>query len=167
MPKRKNAAPKKATTARETQNAKKSSSPSEPKKSKKVENETSKYFNSETVPSDSSKAGGDVLANSLSDKIPSDSDRLPYKFFDVPCEDLAISLLGQKLVHVVDKKRLTGIIVETEAYLGPIDKGAHSFEGKRTAKNEAMFKPPGTAYVYNIYGLYCCMNISAKGKYCT
>ena len=122
---------------------------------KKAKVEKTEKSNSTVTP-----AGDDTKVSSQSI---SDSLRLPFSFYDIPCEDLAKSLLGKKLVHIVNKKRLTGIIVETEAYLGPIDKGAHSYEGKRTAKNEAMFMPPGTAYVYNIYGMYCCMNISAKG----
>ena len=43
------------------------------------------------------------------------------------------------------------------------DKAAHSYQGKRTERNEAMFMMPGTAYVYNIYGVYCCFNISSAG----
>ena len=144
-------------------NCKKGTTPSDPKKSRDEE-ETSSYFQNDTAASESDKSIDNSVA-SLSEKGPVNNGGLPFSFYDIPCEELAMSLLGQKLVHVVDKKRLTGVIVETEAYLGPIDKGAHSYEGKRSAKNEAMFMPPGTAYVYNIYGMYCCMNISAKGKY--
>ena len=58
----------------------------------------------------------------------------------------------------------TGIIVETEAYLGGDDKAAHSYGGKRTERNEAMYMPPGTCYVYTIYGMYNCVNISSLGE---
>lgn len=92
-----------------------------------------------------------------------DGLKLSSTFFDKACEKLAKDLLGQKLVRVVDGTRLSGTIVETEAYLGSLDKAAHSYNGKRTEKTEAMFMPPGTAYVYNIYGMYCCLNISAQG----
>ena len=54
--------------------------------------------------------------------------------------------------------------METEAYLGCEDKAAHSYNGKRTPKNEAMYMPPGTCYVYSIYGIHCCMNISSQGE---
>ena len=142
----------------------KDTGPSNPKKTKPEKEETSKYFSNDASDPVITNKGADWEGkNPSAAKTTSDGDRMQYNFFDVSCEDLAMALLGQKLVHVVDGKRLTGIIVETEAYLGPIDKGAHSYEGKRTAKNEAMYMPPGTAYVYNIYGLYCCMNISAKG----
>ncbi|KAL3876851.1 hypothetical protein ACJMK2_034636 [Sinanodonta woodiana] len=92
------------------------------------------------------------------------SGRLSFAFFNRPCEELAKALLGKKLVRMIDDKRVSGRIVETEAYLGTVDKAAHSYKGKRTDRNAAMFMPPGTAYVYNIYGMYCCMNISSQGE---
>lgn len=88
--------------------------------------------------------------------------RVDFKFYDRSCEDLAKALLGQIVVTTFEGKRLAGKIVETEAYLGRIDKAAHSYKGK-TDRNAAMFMQPGTAYVYNIYGMYCCLNISAQG----
>lgn len=91
-------------------------------------------------------------------------ERLDFRFYDLPCEDLAKALLGQVIVSVHEGKRLAGKIVETEAYLGHVDKAAHSFKGK-TDRNAAMFMKPGTAYVYNIYGMYCCLNISGQGKF--
>jgi len=78
------------------------------------------------------------------------------------CEDMAIGLLGCSLVRRErESDEVVGKIVETEAYLGVgLDKASHSFRGK-TLRNEAMFLPSGTAYVYRIYGMYVCMNISA------
>ena len=84
-------------------------------------------------------------------------------FFNLDCETLAKRLLGCTLVHSTKEEVCSGRIVETEAYLGGEDQAAHSFGGKRTPKNESMFLAPGTSYVYNIYGMYCCYNVSAEG----
>lgn len=54
--------------------------------------------------------------------------------------------------------------METEAYLGGEDKASHSAGGKRTERNMAMFMKPGTIYVYPIYGIYLCMNVSSQGE---
>lgn len=89
--------------------------------------------------------------------------RLDRIFFNVPCEELARALLGQKIVRMVENVRISAFIVETEAYLGAIDKAAHSYKGQ-TDRNKAMFMEPGTAYVYTIYGMYCCINISSQGN---
>lgn len=85
-------------------------------------------------------------------------------FFSVDCQTLAKRLLGSTLA----RKLPTGVvcrarIVETEAYLGGEDKAAHSYNGKKTERNTAMFMQPGTAYVYSIYGMHCCFNISSDG----
>ncbi len=69
-------------------------------------------------------------------------------------------LLGQRLVRIVHGVRRSGIIVETEAYLGPIDKAAHTYGGRRTARNESMWLGGGVAYVYFIYGMHYCMNVT-------
>lgn len=63
-----------------------------------------------------------------------------------------------------DGTELRGRVVETEAYLGGEDKASHSAGGKHTERNAAMFMKPGTIYVYPIYGIYLCMNISSQGE---
>jgi DNA-3-methyladenine glycosylase len=79
--------------------------------------------------------------------------------YALPADQLAPALLGQRLVHVVRGARRAGIIVETEAYLGPDDLASHAAGGRRTARTEPMWGEPGFAYVYISYGLHRCMNV--------
>ncbi|XP_058426499.1 DNA-3-methyladenine glycosylase isoform X1 [Diceros bicornis minor] len=90
--------------------------------------------------------------------------RLGSEFFDQPAVPLARAFLGQVLVRRLDDgTELRGRIVETEAYLGPEDEAAHSRGGRQTPRNRSMFMEPGTLYVYLIYGMYFCMNVSSRG----
>ncbi|XP_068823168.1 DNA-3-methyladenine glycosylase [Capricornis sumatraensis] len=90
--------------------------------------------------------------------------RLGSAFFDQPAVSLARAFLGQILVRRLDDgTELRGRIVETEAYLGPEDEAAHSRGGRQTPRNRGMFMKPGTLYVYLIYGMYFCMNVSSQG----
>lgn len=72
---------------------------------------------------------------------------------------VARRLLGQRLVRVIDGRRLAGTIVEVEAYLGSADRAAHTFGGRRTPRNESMYLPGGHAYVYFTYGAHFCLNV--------
>ncbi|XP_012145446.1 putative 3-methyladenine DNA glycosylase isoform X2 [Megachile rotundata] len=95
------------------------------------------------------------------------SNRLPYSFFDSPCEELAQNLLGKVLVRCLENGTvLKGRIVETESYLGTIDKASHTYQNKVTPRNIPMYMPPGTIYVYMTYGMYHCFNISSQGEGC-
>ncbi|KAJ1109397.1 hypothetical protein NDU88_006758 [Pleurodeles waltl] len=90
--------------------------------------------------------------------------RFGPEFFDRSCINLARALLGQVLTRrLPGGDELRGRIVETEAYLGGDDKASHSASGRRTARNVAMFMAPGTMYVYQIYGVYYCLNVSSRG----
>ena len=75
---------------------------------------------------------------------------------------IARDLLGKILV-VPDESgaRASGMIVETEAYLGAIDKAAHSYNNRRTKRTETMFAKGGTAYIFFIYGMYYQFNVVA------
>jgi DNA-3-methyladenine glycosylase len=89
----------------------------------------------------------------------SQSPILKYGFFLRSPEIVARDLLGKVLVHRRKGERLSGRIVEVEAYLGLDDPASHAFRG-RTSANAVLFGPPGRAYVYFIYGMHYCVNIS-------
>jgi DNA-3-methyladenine glycosylase len=73
---------------------------------------------------------------------------------------VARDLLGKLLVVPDDEgNRTSGMIVETEAYLGHIDRAAHSYGGRRTARNEATYNLGGHAYVFFVYGMYFQLNV--------
>ena len=77
---------------------------------------------------------------------------------------LAKDLLGKILVKEIDGVLYKGRIVETEAYMGVIDKACHSYNNRRTKKTEAMYREGGYSYIYLIYGMYNCFNVTASIK---
>ena len=79
-------------------------------------------------------------------------------FFDRPADQVARDLLGKVLLRRIGRNRQTFVITETEAYLGPHDLACHSARG-RTARTEVMFGPPGTLYIYLVYGLHWMLNV--------
>jgi DNA-3-methyladenine glycosylase len=86
---------------------------------------------------------------------------LTRSFFLEEPGEVARGLLGKLIVRRHNEELLAGRIVETEAYYGQDDEAAHAFTG-RTARTEVLFGPPGHAYVYFIYGMYHCLNVSCE-----
>jgi DNA-3-methyladenine glycosylase len=87
--------------------------------------------------------------------------KLPREFYTRP-NVLAVArdLLGKLLVvPAKNGKRVSGRIVEAEAYRGPLDRAAHSFGGRRTKRTETMYRVGGTAYVFFVYGMYYQFNV--------
>lgn len=71
-----------------------------------------------------------------------------------PTLTIARDLLGKMLLFNSPQGQLGGYIVETEAYLGAIDPGAHAYQGRRVPSNEPLYGAPGTIYIYAIRGYY-------------
>lgn len=72
-------------------------------------------------------------------------------FYTMPTLELAQALLGKLLVHETEQGIVSGYIVETEAYMGPLDQAAHSFGGRKTKRTEVMFREPGHIYTYQMH----------------
>ncbi len=93
---------------------------------------------------------------------PSGGDQNPFAadFFHRDAEIVARELLGSWLRSSVGETLVEGVVVETEAYVGPHDPASHGAAriGK-TRQNRVMFGPPGRAYVYRIYGIHWCLNV--------
>jgi DNA-3-methyladenine glycosylase len=98
--------------------------------------------------------------------LPKTWKHIARTFFESAPEVAAPQLLGKLLAHRTPDGWLAGRIVEVEAYLGPHitatpDPAAHSYRGV-TSRNRVMFGPPGHAYVYFIYGMYDCVNVTCE-----
>lgn len=88
--------------------------------------------------------------------------KLTRDFYARETLQVAKELLGKFVVHEINGVKIKGRIVETEAYIGSIDKACHAFGGKRTPRTEPLYGKPGIAYVYFIYGMYHCFNVITK-----
>jgi DNA-3-methyladenine glycosylase len=92
--------------------------------------------------------------------------KLPREFYTHPdVVAVARRLVGRLLVVPArGGQRVSGIIVETEAYRGPEDRASHAFGGRRTPRTETMYARGGTAYVYFVYGMYYQFNVVTAGE---
>lgn len=81
------------------------------------------------------------------------------EFYNRPTLMVAQDLLGKIIVKIHKDRVISGRIVETEGYIGAIDKAAHCYGNKMTPRTRVMFGQPGRAYVYLIYGMYHCLNV--------
>jgi DNA-3-methyladenine glycosylase len=84
---------------------------------------------------------------------------LPRSFYERPVLEVARACIGKVLVHRTASGLTAGRIVESEAYRGPEDLAAHSAGGRRTRRTEAMFGPPGHAYMFLLYGMHWAFNV--------
>ncbi|WP_404454610.1 DNA-3-methyladenine glycosylase [Virgibacillus necropolis] len=88
---------------------------------------------------------------------------LEKEFYLQSTLDLAKSLLGCLLIKETPVGTASGIIVETEAYMGPNDRAAHSFGNRRTKRTEIMFGEPGITYTYSMH-THCLFNVVSGGS---
>lgn len=91
-------------------------------------------------------------------------DKLPKEFFQRDGLTLSKKLLGKRLVKKTNHVKVSGKIVETEAYIGPEDKASHAYDNLRSERTEVQYKKGGYAYVYMIYGMYYCFNVVVADK---
>ena len=94
------------------------------------------------------------------------NDKLPREFYTRSnVLTVARELLGKLLVvPAKNGRRVSGIIVEAEAYRGPQDRAAHSYGGRRTKRTETMYGLGGTAYIFFVYGMYYQFNVVTNAK---
>jgi len=90
--------------------------------------------------------------------------KLGRSFYTQATLKIAKELLGKYIIRKIGKKKLIGKIIETEAYIGPQDKAAHTYKGKLTKRNQIEYLIGGYIYIYLVYGMYWQMNITTNEK---
>jgi DNA-3-methyladenine glycosylase len=95
--------------------------------------------------------------------MPSRPDVLPASFYARPTLEALADLVGKVLVHTVRGRRVAGIIVEAEAYIGETDPACHAAPGP-TRRNAPLYGPPGRAYVYLNYGIHYLVNAVTEAE---
>lgn len=91
-------------------------------------------------------------------------NKLNESFFNRDARIVGKELLGKLLIRKYDDKTLISRIIETEAYIGSLDKACHAYNFKRTPRVLPLYEAGGIAYVYLIYGMYYCLNIVTSEK---
>ena len=84
---------------------------------------------------------------------------LPQEFFNGDTVDIARAMVGKYLIRRYAGVTLAARVTETEAYVGRMDKACHAYGYRKTERTRTLYAPPGTAYVYLIYGMHCCLNL--------
>lgn len=92
--------------------------------------------------------------------LPEKKALVPVEFYRNPnVVEIAKALLGKVLVTEFEGHRTGGIIIETEAYAGAIDRASHAYNNRRTQRTEVMYAAGGVAYVYLCYGIHRLLNV--------
>ena len=88
--------------------------------------------------------------------------RIEREFYMRDAVTVGKDILGKIIVKkTADGRIMSGRITEVEAYMGTTDKASHSYRGRRTKRTEVMYKEGGYSYVFLIYGMYECFNVTA------
>jgi DNA-3-methyladenine glycosylase len=98
----------------------------------------------------------------LKQKKRKSAKRLTRSFYTQPTLKVAKDLLGKYIVRKIGDRKLTGKIVETEAYIGPGDKASHAYGGRITSRNWIEYLDGGYIYIYLVYGLHWQLNITTN-----
>ncbi len=93
-------------------------------------------------------------------------EKLPPEFYLRDTVEVAQDLIGRYLVREILGGRLACRITETEAYCGPADPACHSYRkaARKGGRTNVMYEAGGLAYIYLIYGMYCCFNVVTRPK---
>ena len=87
--------------------------------------------------------------------------RIERKFYMRDAVTVGKDILGKIIVKkTADGRMMSGRITEVEAYMGITDKASHSYGGRRTKRTEVMYKEGGYSYIFLIYGMYECFNVT-------
>ena len=88
---------------------------------------------------------------------------LRREFYERDTLTVAKELLGKFLVNDSEEGTTIGKVVEKEAYIGPEAKASHAYNNRRTKRTEVQFGPKGHSYIYQIYGMYICFDVTSGG----